>query len=320
MSVSVVIPAYNAAAFLPHTLQAVAAQTRPADEVIVVDDGSSDDTPALARAAGARVVPTGGNRGPSAARNLGVDAAGSSLVAFVDADDIWEPNHLEIVAGALDRTPAAVLAFSRIHKFVDEEGGGVHGPLFWISPPAGEDGAAVDALPLLLERNPVPQSTVVVRREALLAAGGYDTTLRYSEDYELWCRLAMAAPFVPSHAVTCRYRVHRHQATTSAPTSVIKSSWIARDRVLGLLERAGRTEAIGPLRERLRRAYGAELRDAWRAADAAWFDALISVRTLAPDGERIARAWRPARLALPVWAEVRSVARRILRPAAAAYV
>jgi glycosyltransferase involved in cell wall biosynthesis len=319
MSVSVVIPAFNAAPFLPQTLRAVAAQTRAPHEVIVVDDGSADDTVGVARAHGVRVLETGGNRGPSTARNLGIEAATAPLVAFVDADDLWEPTHLATVAGALERSPDAVLAFSRIRKFADREGGGAEdGPLVWLSPAVGEDGVAFDALPLLLEDNPVPQSTVVARRAALLDAGGYDPALRYSEDYELWCRLAARAPFVPSHLVSCRYRVHASQATASGPTAIARSSWIVRHRVLEALDRDGRVEAWRAMRDRLRRVYAAELRMAWRMADVACFDALLSVRDLAPDGQRTAQAWRVGRLALPVWVEVKSAARRVSRGSAAA--
>ena len=320
MSVSVVIPAFNAAPFLPQTLRAVAAQTRVPHEVIVVDDGSTDGTVDIARAHGARVVQTGGNRGPSTARNLGIEAATAPMVAFVDADDVWEPAHLATVADALDDAPDAVLAFSRIRKFIDEAGGAEDGPLFWISPPVGSDGVAFDALPLLLEDNMVPQSTVVARRAALLAAGGYDASLRYSEDYELWCRLAASSPFVASHAVSCRYRVHVRQATATGPSAIARSSWVVRHRVLSALARDGRTEAFGAMRQRLRRVYAAELRSAWRAGDVAFFDALISVRELAPDGPRTAQAWRVGRLALPMWAEVKSAARRVGRNRSAAAV
>lgn len=92
-TISVIIPAHDAAATLGETLASVRAQSRVADEVIVVDDGSSDDTAVVAAAAGAAVVRQP-NRGVAAALNAGLQAARGDLVAFLDADDFWEPDCL----------------------------------------------------------------------------------------------------------------------------------------------------------------------------------------------------------------------------------
>jgi glycosyltransferase involved in cell wall biosynthesis len=320
MSISVVIPCFNAALTLGETLRSVAVQSRAPAEVLVVDDGSTDDSPAIAREAGAHVLSTGGNRGPSAARNLGIAAATSELVAFVDADDAWAPEHLAVVAGLLDRQAEASLAFSRIEKFVEDASGSGRRRTWWTSPPVGDE-IPFDALPLLLGTNPVPQSTVVARRGAILDAGGYDQTMRYSEDYDLWCRLATRARFVASRQVTCHYRVHENQATaTGGAASLIHGSWRVRSRLLALL---GSEADAGPgpsVRERLRDVYQAELRDAWRMGDVVTFDALVSARALAPDGDRAARRWRPGRLALPAWSTLRSAVRVIRKSAHSASV
>lgn len=312
MSVSVVIPCFNAARTLAETLASVAAQSRPAAEVLVVDDGSTDGSAELAREAGARVIATGGNQGPSAARNLGVQAAACDLVAFVDADDLWTGEHLEVVAGLLDRYPEAVLAFSRIEKFID--GGGPDGGhrTWWVSPPVGAEQPS-DLMPTMLETNPVPQSTVVARRQALLEVGGYDESMRYSEDYDLWSRLSARDRFVPSHRITCRYRIHAAQATAApaGATSLARASWQVRMSLLNLLGPADDARAAPSVRERLRRVYEAELRSAWRQGDVATFDALLSAHALAPDGDHTARRWRVGRLALPVWATMRSAARAL---------
>ncbi len=89
-SVSVVIPAFNATEFLEEALKSVGAQIVPAYEAIVVDDGSTDGTARLAAALGARVIREG-RRGPAAARNTGARAARGTWIAFLDADDVWEP-------------------------------------------------------------------------------------------------------------------------------------------------------------------------------------------------------------------------------------
>ena len=310
MSISVVIPCFNGARTLPETLDAVGRQSRAPDEVLVVDDGSTDGSQAVARAAGAVVLATGGNRGPSAARNLGIEHAKGDLVAFVDADDLWSIDHLAEVVGLLDRYPEAVLGFSRIEKFLDQEPDDTgRGPL-WTSPVVGE-GVPMDLLPELLGTNPVPQSTVVARRRDLVAAGGYHEPMRYSEDYDLWCRLALTSLFVASSRVTCRYRVHPTQATAQGSSPIARAAWMARARLLSLTTPEHDVRAAPSVRERLRRIYESELRDAWRQGDVATFDALLSVRALAPDGARTARHWGASRFALPVWARVRSAARSL---------
>src|ERR1035438_4421395 len=94
MKISVVIPAYNAASFLPRCLKSVFAQTLKPEEVIVVDDGSSDNSAALAEELGAKVIRCQ-NGGPAAARNAGIHSTSSDWIAFLDADDMWAPKKLE---------------------------------------------------------------------------------------------------------------------------------------------------------------------------------------------------------------------------------
>src|SRR5215218_3327514 len=86
--VSVIIPVFDQAAYLEEALASIAAQTRPVDEVIVVDDGSGDDSADRAERAGARVVRLGANTGPGAARNRGLEVATGELICFADADDV----------------------------------------------------------------------------------------------------------------------------------------------------------------------------------------------------------------------------------------
>ncbi|MDR5708499.1 MAG: glycosyltransferase family 2 protein, partial [Armatimonadota bacterium] len=94
-TVSLVIPAHNAEAYLREALDSVFAQTRPPDEVIVVDDGSLDRTPEIAASYGDRVrLVRQPNRGEAAARNTGVRVAQGELIAFLDADDAWLPGYL----------------------------------------------------------------------------------------------------------------------------------------------------------------------------------------------------------------------------------
>jgi glycosyltransferase involved in cell wall biosynthesis len=108
-TVSVVIPAYNAERFLAEALESVFAQTTPAAEVIVVDDGSTDATPEVARSFRAVTLIEQQHRGVSVARNTGVRASKGELIAFLDADDMWYPEKLELQGSAAHRSPDAGL-------------------------------------------------------------------------------------------------------------------------------------------------------------------------------------------------------------------
>lgn len=181
MKISVVIPAYNASRFLSRCLQSVFAQTRRPEEVLVVDDGSSDDTAARARELGARVI-SRANGGLSAARNTGIHFASGDWIALLDADDVWEPKKLELQAEQI--SDETVLVYTGIRIFDDS---GVR-----------EEQPAVDVLSarkMLRYRNPITPSTVLVRRDAVLRDGGFREDIRACEDWEMWFRLMQAGQF-----------------------------------------------------------------------------------------------------------------------------
>lgn len=181
MRISVVVPAYNAAAFLPRCLKSIFAQTLKPEEVIVVDDGSTDNTAALAAELGATVV-SRVNGGLSAARNTGIQKASSEWIALLDADDMWAPEKLERQA-ALIRTET-VLVYTGIRIFDDngirEEKPGV--------------GVAM-AQEMLRYRNPITPSTALAKREAVLMGGGFREDIRACEDWEMWVRLQRLGQF-----------------------------------------------------------------------------------------------------------------------------
>jgi GT2 family glycosyltransferase len=319
MSVTVVIPCYNAEEHLRDALRSVRAQARPAHEVIVVDDGSTDGSAALARTEGARIVRTAGRVGPGAARNVGLEAVQTPLVAFLDADDFWLPDHLERVAPLVERSPEVAVAWSRVEKFGNLV---VGAPSVTILAPAVDCPveAPFDALPLLIERNIVSQSSVVARREALLGAGGYDPSFRFSEDYDLWARVSAAGwRFAYTPRVTCRYRVHPAQATaaSSADAVVAGTSWRVRTRLERQLTSTRRAALLPPVEERLRLLYAGELRRAWRAADPAWLRTLLDASPQVPGGTEVANGWRARATWMPLWVALHRtlrIARGVFRP------
>jgi glycosyltransferase involved in cell wall biosynthesis len=181
VTISVVIPAYNAARFLPRCLNSVFAQTLQPVEVIVVDDGSTDNTAALAAALGARVV-SQANGGVSAARNTGIRIASGDWLALLDADDRWAPEKLERqVARIRSKT---VLVYTGLRIFDDN---GVRS-----EQPATE---VTSVRKMLRYHNPITPSTVLVRRKTILQAGGFREDIRTCEDWEMWTRLQHLGEF-----------------------------------------------------------------------------------------------------------------------------
>ena len=182
--VSVVIPAYNAAATLPETLDSVFRQSFTEFEVIVVDDGSTDATSDVLATYGDRVrVLRKANEGkPAATRNLGVRAARGEYVAFLDADDCWTESKLELQVALLDRRPEVGLVYTG-DVTIDERGRRLR-----VNPcPVGARGRIHG---LLTVHNVMVGSSVVARRRAIEEAGGFDEDLTSIENWDLWIRIA----------------------------------------------------------------------------------------------------------------------------------
>lgn len=184
-AVSVVIPAYNAAACVARAVDSVLAQSWTDRELLVVDDGSRDGTVAVLGAYGDRVrVLTQANAGPAAARNLGLRQARGRYVAFLDADDWWLPSKLSRQVELLDQRPEVGFC-STATRVIAQDG-----------TPGADWPCSCDGTPLLetlfVRSAAVSGSTsgVLARRELLLEAGGFDASLRGFEDPDLWIRLA----------------------------------------------------------------------------------------------------------------------------------
>ncbi len=197
--VSVVIPARDCLAYLPGAFASIAAQNVENLEIIVIDDGSTDGTAAWLQAQKAHwpmlTVLTGQGDGPNVSRNRGIAAARGELIAFLDADDRWTDGKLaEQIAYHL-ANPAVVFSFTD-YRHVDPNGGD-HGPCFGFWPHffglASQAGAGWHRLDnpaaAILAENVVGTSTVVVRRWALMAVDGFDSTLVSAADWDLWLRL-----------------------------------------------------------------------------------------------------------------------------------
>lgn len=172
--VTVIIPAYNAAGCVGRAIESALAQTAPPQEILVVDDGSRDETAAVASRYPAPVrVIRKANGGPASARNLGARQARGEWLALLDADDTWRPQKLE----------------KQLRHSADPEVGIIH----CVGPDRARDSGPV-TFDLLWEQNRIANSTVLVRRKAFEAVGGLDEdrALIGVEDYNLWLRITAA--------------------------------------------------------------------------------------------------------------------------------
>jgi glycosyltransferase involved in cell wall biosynthesis len=187
--ISVVIPAWNAAATLAETLASVGAQTRPVDEIVVVDDGSTDATVAVARAAGARVLRQA-RQGAAQATNAGIAASRGDLVALLDADDLWTPDKTALQAAALAADPALDGVFGHVACFADAALDGV------LRVPAGAQRGWL-------------AGTLLIRRAPLLAVGPFETGLAagYFIDWaDRALRAGLRLPMLPQTVLHRRIR------------------------------------------------------------------------------------------------------------------
>ncbi|WP_300156553.1 glycosyltransferase [Solidesulfovibrio sp.] len=185
--ISVVIAAYNYGRFLPDAIRSALEQRDVSCEVVVVDDGSTDDTADVLRRHGRDVVVVSQeNKGLSAARNAGLARARGRYVVFLDADDLLLPGVLASQLRALREDGRKAMAVCRSHFFETLDARGQPRP-------TGEWRLFREALDAhLCHFNIAPPHAFMVRREAVEGCGGFDAGLAACEDHDLWLRLAVA--------------------------------------------------------------------------------------------------------------------------------
>jgi len=227
-TISVVIPCYNGESFLGEALESVRAQTRQPQEILVINDGSTDRTADIARSFDeVRLLENSLNMGPSVTRNRALIEARGSLIAFLDADDVWLPHHLETVVGLLEKHADVGAAFSAVEFFGQRQGVWRAGQL-----PEAEP---TDAFWECLRHNTVPQMSVVARRSSLALVGGWQQPSpihRTAADYDVWLRLSRHTLFIATHEVTARYRWHPGQISQTLRHDQISSVYYSRRRML----------------------------------------------------------------------------------------
>jgi glycosyltransferase involved in cell wall biosynthesis len=250
--VSVIIPAFNAERYIRDTLESVLAQTYPDVEVIVVDDGSTDGTAACVRAYGDRVryLHQENSGGCGSPRNAGMKAATGELYAFLDSDDLLAPDRLATEVDFLARNPEVGMIFSNYRDFQDNR---VHDgshfeecPLLSrrLGPPPTAVATVLDSAAsteLLLTEN-FGSSSPMIRRAAAESVGGYDETLRASEDYDFQYRVALRYPIAVIPQIGWYKRLHAGSMSSQTP-NIFRHKILTRSRLLAA-ERVPRRRRI----------------------------------------------------------------------------
>lgn len=233
--VSIVIPAYNCAGTVAATIEGCLAQTWRNFEVVVVNDGSTDNTRAeLARFEPRIRVVDQENGGLAAARNAGCAAARGEFIALMDADDLMLPERIAVQVAVLTADPRCVLVSSDFAAFDDVRGDiacshiasyyqawARQGGACAIYPEVLEVGAGLpmvrcgEVLANLVWGNFVHPPTTLIRAHALANAGRFDVCLRYSCDYDAFCRLAALGRFAYVDAALLRYRLSPTQMSST---------------------------------------------------------------------------------------------------------
>lgn len=215
--VSVIIPAWNCERYIAQTLASVLAQSHRPLEVLVVDDGSSDRTPEIVAAHGAPVrLIRQSNQGVCVARNRGFEASRGEFVCFMDHDDHWFPWKLARQVEAFEAHPEAGVVFTDFAVWQPRDG-------LFPEPAAvadtddGPPGIDADFSGWIYHQFLIDcwalTSSVMIRRGVFAASGGFDPSLPYSEDWDLWLRLSREVAFIKLQRVSTLYRQHVRQGS-----------------------------------------------------------------------------------------------------------
>ncbi|HNY13366.1 MAG TPA: glycosyltransferase, partial [Candidatus Wallbacteria bacterium] len=202
--VSVIIPTHNRGDLITETIESVLAQSYKNIEIIVVDNGSTDDTEEIIKKISApalRYIKQENSGGPASPRNVGVGMARGEYIAFLDSDDIWLSDKIKRQVEIFEKMPEVGLVFCQCRFFGKE----YHEKTIY--PAKGYSGNVFDEI---IKGNFVPTVSVVCRRATLAEIGIFDerSDLRAFEDYELWMRVARGYDFYFINEPLCLLRMH----------------------------------------------------------------------------------------------------------------
>jgi glycosyltransferase involved in cell wall biosynthesis len=200
--ISVIIPCFNNGKYLRECLDSVLSQTFQDFEVIVVDDGSTDDTHSIVNSYGSKLkYLRQANQGPASARNAGIKLSQGDYIAFQDADDFWLSEKLELQYKFLREHHQYLWVYSDMSTFNDSQALQES----WFSDRSTYEGRVFERL---IDNNFIPTITVLIKKQALVEVGGFDENLRSCEDKDLWLRLALNNPLGRSNQILAKRRFH----------------------------------------------------------------------------------------------------------------
>ncbi|HEU5297845.1 MAG TPA: glycosyltransferase [Burkholderiaceae bacterium] len=216
--VSVIVPAFNCAAFIRQSIDSVLRQDYAPLEVLVVDDGSTDDTVKILGEYGDRIkVLHQANGGPAAARNRAVRAARGEYLAFVDGDDLWLPGHTNALMSYAIAHPEVKVVFADWLVWPADADGG-YSPLQLPSvaaQPEVDPGAGEGLYGRLLFDSVIHIIASLIHRSAYEAVGGFDESLRTGSDYDFWLRVSRKFSAVKLRAPVAVYRQNPASVTNT---------------------------------------------------------------------------------------------------------
>ena len=244
--VSVIIPTYNQASYLSEAVESALAQSYQDLEVIVIDDGSTDNTPEVASGFPPGVIYIRQeNQGVSTARNNGIEMAKGEYLAFLDSDDIMLEGALQKSVDFLDQHPEAGFCYGQVYRMDDK------GRTLRLIGSRGAKTSCIrdgkEQIALMLFRGDITPSTVLARRFCFEEVGLFNTTLHIGEDIDMWLRLAMRYSVGYIAEPLAKYRVHPQSATIKGNFEALESSQTA------FVKRALDGVEFGPRYKHLRR-------------------------------------------------------------------
>lgn len=256
-SVSVIIPCYNHAAFLGDAIASVRRQSWPAVETIVVDDGSTDESRAVAQRAPRIRLISQDNQGLSAARNAGLRASSGDVIIFLDADDVLLPNAAEAAVGALTSNPAALMVFGRL-ELMDLAGRWLDRPLPDVRANFYEE---------FLRRNYIRTPAMAAfPRRAFDLVGGFDRACSPSADYDLYLRITRQFSIARHDALVARYRQHDSSMSRDARLMLPATLLVLERQRVHVQAHPALAQAYRFGLRRCREFYGERLVEQFRAA------------------------------------------------------
>jgi glycosyltransferase involved in cell wall biosynthesis len=256
--ISVVIPCHNREGTIARALESVFSQDSAADEVIVVDDASTDNSRSVASEYPIKLLVNPTNVGAGASRNRGIAAASGALIACLDSDDWWLDEHLRTMRALHARFPTAVAMASGVRRQ------GPRMPAAKVSPGRIPTLQLVDAFEQSFAACPMPHQSTVLRKDAARAIGGYTEDLRHADDFDLYLRLSRVGPFVLSPEITAVYWAHGGQLTSSGD-KVVGDIYRSRLRMIETVAGEGDVRLAGLLRKRLDVIFRQDLLAEWQS-------------------------------------------------------